>query len=664
MKKKILLVLGIVFTVLFVVTMVLTIYIGGNTTLVSDTGIKTGQQNNVIEYDGDRDILFVGTRTGSLLAYDNKTHEQLWAMQNEAGQPITSIKPFTAAGVVYASSDDQHVYKLDITTGEVLENWNLQRRVTQFDVNADETQLVVTTKTSSKFNIILLDMASSEQLFNLSFSYEIKEVQFTEDQNAILVADRRGRLYQVDKSGEEIYEPTGVLNQEIKDLRHTGENQYLLVDEGGNYAVVDANANIQRTGKAQMVQGCNVYSGHMDAAGNVIIGTKQGYVYVLNADDKQIYDYRQAGNYSVSDFVADGDVMYITGYGNYVDSIELASLETIAFLRSMAAVIQTGVVLFAVLAIVFFALYFKASYRLVCKVGKALWKHKIAYLLLVPTFVLLIMFNYTPMVIALSRAFTNWSATRYTPADYEFVGLYNFKRMFTEGYFLVGVKNMLILMISGFVKTLTMPILAAWLVYSFRSDKQKYAYRFLIVLPIVVPGLVGSLLWKQIYNPGGGLDQLLTALGLESWIHVWLGEEKTAIWSIVFMGPPYIGAMPFLLYYGGFTSIDSSLYEAARIDGASRWKIFWKIQLPLVRPQMKLLIMLQFIGSIQDYGGIYLLTGGGPGTATYVPGLELYYNATRFGNYGYACAMGLVMFIIIMIGTFFNNKIKAENYNG
>lgn len=82
----------------------------------------------------------------------------------------------------------------------------------------------------------------------------------------------------------------------------------------------------------------------------------------------------------------------------------------------------------------------------------------------------------------------------------------------------------------------------------------------------------------------------------------------------------------------------------------------------MIAPQMKLLIMLGFIGSVQDYGGIYLLTGGGPGVATYTPGLELYYNATMFGNYGYACAMGLVLFVFIMIGTFFNNKIKAENY--
>lgn len=663
MKKKVLLVLGIVFTVLFVAAMVLTVYIGGNTALVSDTGIKTGQQNNIIGYDDTNDILFVGTRTGSLLAFNNATREQLWEVKNEAGQPFTDIDVNAANGQVFVGSDDQNIYKVDIQTGEVLDTYNIQRRVLKLDVSADGSRMTLLSRTNNNYYVVLYDTVKGEQLSSVKYTYKIKGVLFSQDEQSVVVADGRGRISRLDENGEEVLKPVSVLDLEIVQMHRAGDGNYFAMDKQGRYMVCDEDGNVLRKGAASMIQGAEVTSGGIDASGNVLIGTKQGYVYVLNADEKQIYDYRQAGGFTVSDFMADGTMMYSTGYGNFVDSIELASLETIAVLRSMASVIQLVTILAAVAAAVFFILYFPASCRILFKIGRALWKHKIAYLLLIPTFTLLIFFNYTPMVIALSRAFTNWSAKRSTAADFEFVGLYNFKRMFTEGYFLIGVKNMLILMITGFIKSLTMPILTAWLVYSFGSDRQKYIYRFLFVLPIVVPGLVGSLLWKEIYNPGGGLDQILTALGHPEWIHVWLGEAKIAIWSIVFMGPPYIGAMPFLLYYGGFTSIDSSLYEAAKIDGASRWRIFWKIQLPLVRPQMKLLIMLQFIGSIQDYGGIYLLTQGGPGTATYVPGLELYYNATTFGNYGYACAMGLVMFIIIMIGTFFNNKIKAENYN-
>lgn len=662
MKKKILLVLGIVFAALFAVALALTVYMGQATSLVSDTGIKTGQQNNVIGYDAEIDTFFIGTRTGSLIAYDNATREVKWQFDLEQEKPVTTLEVHPATDRLFVGSDDNYVRIIDLNTGSVLEEINIQRRVVDIDVSDDETMMLVITKSSDKANVQTWDLTTGEMLTNKQFTYAIKYGMLTAEDGVVNLLDRRGRFMKFETATENELYVEQVIGKEIVAYKESADGTFMIADTDGEYAVLNTEGQKLRGGVAAMIEGADVKGAGIDASGNIILGTEQGYVYVMNADDEQIYSYRQANAIAVADFVADDNVMYITGWGDYVDVIELASLETIATLSSIAGLITTVMVASIVLCIVCFLLYFKATYRALCVAGKVLWKHKIAYLLLIPTFVMLIMFNYTPMVIALTRAFTNWSAKHFTAAEREFVGFYNFQRMFTEGYFLTGIKNVLILMLSGFAKTLTMPVIAAWLVYSFKSDKKKYIYRFLFVLPIVVPGLVGSLLWISIYNPGGGLDQVLTALGLEEWIRVWLGEEDVAIWSIVFMGPPYIGAMPFLLYYGGFTSIEASLYEAARIDGASRWDIFWRIQIPMIAPQMKLLIMLGFIGSVQDYGGVYLLTGGGPGTATYTPGLELYYNATTFGNYGYACAMGLTLFVIIMIGTFFNSKIKAENY--
>jgi len=130
------------------------------------------------------------------------------------------------------------------------------------------------------------------------------------------------------------------------------------------------------------------------------------------------------------------------------------------------------------------------------------------------------------------------------------------------------------------------------------------------------------------------------------------------------MGFPFINAFAFLVYYGGLNDIPSSLFEAARADGSNGWWNFTRIHLPLITPQIKMLIVLTFIGSVQDFSSVFILTGGGPGVSTYVPGLELYYNATRFRQYGYACALGLVMFIAILCGTIINMKMKANiGYN-
>ena len=193
------------------------------------------------------------------------------------------------------------------------------------------------------------------------------------------------------------------------------------------------------------------------------------------------------------------------------------------------------------------------------------------------------------------------------------------------------------------------------------GNRARYWYRFLFVVPMVVPGVVSALMWVQIYDPTIGLiNQTLLALGLDNWVRVWLGDASTAIWAVVFMGFPFIDAFAFLVYYGGLINIPSELFEAAKVDGSNPIRDFTRIQLPLLTPQFKLLIVLSFIGAIQNFTGILLLTSGGPGSATYVPGLELYYNATRFGRYGYACALGVVMFLAIMLGTLINLKIKSN----
>jgi ABC-type sugar transport system permease subunit len=195
-----------------------------------------------------------------------------------------------------------------------------------------------------------------------------------------------------------------------------------------------------------------------------------------------------------------------------------------------------------------------------------------------------------------------------------------------------------------------------------KFNTQKTLFRLLFVLPMVVPGVVSALMWKQIYDPTIGLlNQLLGRMGLENLQQVWLGDERWALWAILFVGFPFVGVLPFLVFYGGLMNIDSGILESARIDGANRAKIFFRIQLPILMAQVKILLILSFIGSAQDFSGIYLLTGGGPGTSTYVPGLELYFNTTQFGRFGYACALGLVLFVFTMIGTLLNMKIKTNS---
>jgi ABC-type sugar transport system permease subunit len=224
------------------------------------------------------------------------------------------------------------------------------------------------------------------------------------------------------------------------------------------------------------------------------------------------------------------------------------------------------------------------------------------------------------------------------------------------------VQNALLLVFSGFVKTLTMPLLVAELIFHIRSQVIQYGIRSLFIVPLVVPGVVGILLWANIYDPNIGLlNQTLEALGLSSWTRVWLGDRNTALGAIIAIGFPWVSAFALLIFYGGLISIPVELFDAAKVDGARFWQRFWRIDLPLIIPQIRLLLILGFIGGVQEFQLIFLTTGGGPGNVTYTPALELYYQAVRFNNFGFASAIGTVLFLVILGGTILNMRYVTSS---
>jgi len=101
----------------------------------------------------------------------------------------------------------------------------------------------------------------------------------------------------------------------------------------------------------------------------------------------------------------------------------------------------------------------------------------------------------------------------------DFIGLDNFQRMFSEGYFLTGMFNLGLIIITGIIKTLTMPLITAWLVYVIKGGRKKYIYRFLFVLPVVVPGVVMAMTWQKIYDPNIGLlNEILGVIGFSGYV--------------------------------------------------------------------------------------------------------------------------------------------------
>lgn len=287
-----------------------------------------------------------------------------------------------------------------------------------------------------------------------------------------------------------------------------------------------------------------------------------------------------------------------------------------------------------------------------------IWRARLSYAMILPTLLLLLIFNYYPAFSGLFHAFTDWSPGART----EWVGLANFDLLLHDRFFISSFQNTVILVIVQILKTLTVPLLVAELIFNLRHDRSRYWLRTLFIVPLVLPMVVEILLWNNIYDPTIGLlNQTLAAIGRPEWMRTWYGDANVALTSIIFIGFPWVSAFALLIFYGGLIGISEDILDSSRVDGASGWQRFWHIDLPMVMGQVKLLVILNFINAVQTFEVVYLTTGGGPGSATYTPALELYYMAMRMYNMGAASAIGMILFVIILAGTIINMRFVRSS---
>ncbi len=275
------------------------------------------------------------------------------------------------------------------------------------------------------------------------------------------------------------------------------------------------------------------------------------------------------------------------------------------------------------------------------------------YAMLTPTFALLAVFSLVPFLWAFVTSFYDYEVG----GDSKFIGFSNYVEYLSDPTLWVSVKNLLFLTAFGLVVVMTAPLIIAKLIFTLKSEKARYLYRVLFLIPIVVPGVATLMIWQgMIYGDSGFVNELLRLFGHEEWTRGWLSDPRTVLWAIVFIGFPFAGGINILIYYAGLAGISESVHEAAELDGAKGVRKFLAIDVPLVRSQLKLLSVLTVIGTVQGFEGMFILTKGGPGFKSMVPGLWMYMNAFTFQRMGYACAIGVMLFILILGLTILNLK--------
>lgn len=278
-------------------------------------------------------------------------------------------------------------------------------------------------------------------------------------------------------------------------------------------------------------------------------------------------------------------------------------------------------------------------------------KYWYGYLLVAGTVSLLGTFSYYPAISALYHAFTIWDGI--SPGHW--AGLKNFQEIATRDVFRQAFGNVALLATWRVVRSVTAPLFVAALIHRFRNEAVAYFFRLVFVLPIVVPPVVGVLVWKQFLDPNMGLfNDILNLVGLKGLL--WLNSADTALPSLMFVGFPWVDGVAVLIYLAGLQGIPEEIIDAAIVDGARSLRRFFSVELPLIIPQFRVILILSSIRALQEFGWQLLITKGGPGNATTVPAWLMYGSALRERRFGLASAIGFVLFIVIFTLTLINNR--------
>jgi len=266
-----------------------------------------------------------------------------------------------------------------------------------------------------------------------------------------------------------------------------------------------------------------------------------------------------------------------------------------------------------------------------------------AILFVLPFVVGFLLFLVVPMGISLYYSFTDFNILR-APG---FVGLANYRRMLTDGLLRQSLGATFYFAFASVPLRLVFALAIAMLL--FKSTRMMGVYRAMYYLPSMLGGSVAvAILWRRMFFVTGTFNSILGFLGLPS-DFAWLGNTSTAIWTLILLAVWQFGSS-MLIFLAGLKQIPESYYEAARIDGANRFRIFFKITLPLITPTIFFNLVMQTINGFLAFNQAFLITEGGPMNSTNFFALYMYNHTFAWGNAGYASALAWMM--LVMLGAF------------
>ena len=237
-----------------------------------------------------------------------------------------------------------------------------------------------------------------------------------------------------------------------------------------------------------------------------------------------------------------------------------------------------------------------------------------------------------------------------------FVGADNYREVFTDPDNVRVFWVSLYYFVGSFVQMVVALYFATILSFRIRF---KNLWKGILFFPYLINGVAIGLIFLNFLRPAGGLDSTLTAVGLESLVRQWTGDPDIANVTLAGVSVWRYMGLNFVMFLGAIQSISSEVYEAAEIDGASRWHEFWFIILPSIRPIVGLSLILAISGSLSVYEIPKVMTDGGNGTETFV--MRTVWMAFNRGMVGLASAMAVVLLLIVLVITWIQRLVLPDD---
>ncbi|CUX94771.1 MULTISPECIES: carbohydrate ABC transporter permease [Bacillus amyloliquefaciens group] len=272
-------------------------------------------------------------------------------------------------------------------------------------------------------------------------------------------------------------------------------------------------------------------------------------------------------------------------------------------------------------------------------------KRFIPYLFLAPALIFLL-FVYIPIIENVFFSLFEWSSFQ---PEKTFIGLKNYIDLFRDPVFFTALRNNVLYAVISLICQVGGGLILAAVLEDRLVRKWSPFFRTVFFLPVVISMTVIALLFDFIYNPEIGLlNQLLEAVGLDELTRAWLGDENTAMLSVIFVSQWQSVGYIAMLYIVSIQSIPAELYESAQLDGAGKIQQFFHITVPQTKEMSFVAVVMTLTGAFTVFNEPYILTGGGPGNASEVLSTFLYKSAFTKDMMGYASAIATVVLLLTL----------------